>query len=809
MSLEFTPEDFYKNATAKQERVFCFHAIMTTSTGIWLGDNPLMFSLPLLLFQIALIFIFTRISHSILRRLSIPIVISQIIAGILMGPSCMGRIKYVERILFSPRSWEQLNTISLLSFMLFLFLIGLKTDLSMIPKAGKKAFAIAICTSLFPFAIVILTGFLLRSSIPLRFKQRFLIVNIASSWSMTSYTVVSCVLADLNLLTSKLGRLAMSATLITEFTNLFITAVIGSYLLGSKGDSALMGVTSMAAFLGFMAFLVFVARPLTILAIKRTTPEGGMLDEVCFVGVILLAFVCGFVSELIGYHATMGPFMLGLMLPGGAPLGVTMVEKLERLVVGLFLPVFLASAGLRLDLWTLGDRVGEWMVLFFYLMIGISAKFVGGLMPCLYCRMPMRDCLAIGLMMISKGIYEIDSACRWQDNRIVDRQLFTVLVLAIVLVGGGSAPLVKHIYRPEDRFVAYKRRAIQFLKSNSELRILACIHGQEHVNGMLTLLDSAHPTALSPVCLYALRLTPLAGRAATLLAPYARHRTPFDAAAASDTDHIFNAFIQAEQLYTGCSILPYVCISPYASMHEDICSLALDKKVFLIIVPFHKHLAIDGSVSAPIPAIQAVNSAVLRFAPCSVAVLVNHGLAAESSAFRAGGIPHAAVYFFGGPDDREALAFGLRMAEDSSVGLTVVRFRLPNATMEGTEERLDERMMEDVRIRKADGSRVVYREEVVKDGEGTVGVIREISGRFSLLLVGRGDGQETELTSGLSIWSEFAELGIIGDLLASTDFGGRVSTLVVQQQRRVAGNGQPESVRMGKAVKSEVDEEDD
>lgn len=231
-------------------------------------------------------------------------------------------------------------------------------------------------------------------------------------------------------------------------------------------------------------------------------------------------------------------------------------------------------------------------------------------------------------------------------------------------------------------------------------------------------------------------------------------------------------------------------------------------QVFLIIVPFHKHLAIDGSISAPIPAIQAVNSSVLRFAPCSVAVLVDHGLAAESSSFRAGGIPHAAVYFFGGPDDREALACGLRMAEDSSVRLTVVRFRLPDATAEGTEKRLDERMLEDVRMRKADGIRVVYRDEVVKDGEGTVGVIREISARFTLLLVGRGDGKETEVMSGLSLWSEFAELGIIGDLLSSTDFGGRVSTLVVQQQRRMAGNGQPESGRMGKVVKEEVDDED-
>lgn len=141
--------------------------------------------------------------------------------------------------------------------------------------------------------------------------------------------------------------------------------------------------------------------------------------------------------------------------------------------------------------------------------------------------------------------------------------------------------------------------------------------------------------------------------------------------------------------------------------------------------------------------------------------------------------------------------------------LTVVRFRLPNATVEGTEGRLDEIMLEDVRMRKADGIRVVYRDEVVNNGEGTVRVIKEISARFSLLLVGRGDGEETAVTLGLSSWRVFAELGIIGDLLASTDFGGRVSTLVVQQQRRMAGNGQPESGRMGKVVEEEVDEEVD
>ncbi|KAK8965173.1 Cation/H(+) antiporter 15 [Platanthera guangdongensis] len=391
-------------------------------------------------------------------------------------------------------------------------------------------------------------------------------------------------------------------------------------------------------------------------------------------------------------------------------------------------------------------------------------------------------------------------------------QLFTVVVLTIVAVGGGSAQLIKRVYRPEDRFVAYKRRAVQFLKRDGELRILACIHGEDHVNAVLTLLEIARPSTVAPISIHAIHLKPLAGRSASLLLPYTRHSTPYDAPSSSDTDHIFNAFFQAEQQHhsSGFSILPYVCISPYATMHEDICTLALDKKVFLIIVPFHKQLNIDGSFSSPIPAIQAVNSSVLRFSPCSVAVLVNHGLVKENiMTFHSGAHPSPAVYFFGGPDDREALALGLRMAEDPSVGLTVVRFRHPEASLDGTEERLDERMLEEVRMRGDGGSRVVYREEMVRDGEGIVGVIKEVSGRFSLLLVGRGDRKEMSLMCGLSTWSEYPELGIVGDMLASTDFGGRVSTLVVQQQRWVAGNGLPENMSMvGKHVVLLEEDED-
>ncbi|KAK8959363.1 Cation/H(+) antiporter 15 [Platanthera guangdongensis] len=808
-----TPQEFYANFTSEVKSIFCYDAVQTTSPGIWLVDNPLMFSFPLLLFQLTLIFLFTRITQSILSHLSIPIHISQIIGGIILGPSCLGRYRPFENIMYSPVSWEQLNVISFLAIFLFYFLAGLKTDLSMIPKAGKKAFAIAITGNILPSIFVVLTEYFCKSIIPTRLRERSVILVTMYVWSGTSYVVVSCALANLNLLTSKLGRLAMSASVINEFTNLFGRCALGSYVMATKSHSIAMGVTSTVAYLAFMVFLVFVARPLTILAIKRT-PEGRMLNNACFMGVLVLLMGCGFIGELIGSRTLAAPFFLGLILPGGAPLGVTMVERLERMAEGVFLPVFLALAGIRMDMASLKLVSMDLKVLLLFLIMVVVGKFFGAMLPCFYCKMPIRDCLAVGLMMTSKGIFDVAAACRLQDLKFLDMQLFTTVVLAVVIVGGGSAPLIKHIYRPEDRFVAYKRRAVQFLKRDSELRILTCIHGEEHVNAILTLLKIIPPPTVAPICLYPIHLKPLVGRTASLLHPYTCHRTPYDApsSSSSDTDRIFNAFFQAEQLPSvRCSILPYVCISPYATMHEDICSLALDKKVFLIIVPFHKQLDIDGSSTIPIPAIQTVNYSVLRFAPCSVAVLVNHSPVEENTAFRSATLPSPAVYFFGGPDDREALACGLRMAEDPAVGLTVVRFRHHEALLDGTEERLDEMMLEDVRMRRVGGSRVVYREEVVRDAEEIIEVIREVSGGFTLLLVGRGGGKEMPLMSGLSAWSEYPQLGIIGDLLASTDFGSRVSILVVQQQRWVAGNRLSENASISKHVvlREEDEDEDD
>lgn len=119
------------------------------------------------------------------------------------------------------------------------------------------------------------------------------------------------------------------------------------------------------------------------------------------------------------------------------------------------------------------------------------------------------------------------------------------------------------------------------------------------------------------------------------------------------------------------------------------------------------------------------------------------------------------VFFLGGADDREALAYGVRMGMNPRVEVVVVRIRLQRGWE--MEEKVDDEVVEEFRRK----GRVEYREEVVRDSAGTAKVIKEMSKEFGLVVVGRREGVVSALTEGLNIWSEHQELGALEDMLAS------------------------------------------
>ncbi|KAM0911410.1 hypothetical protein ACQ4PT_013488 [Festuca glaucescens] len=774
-------------ATVKPVAAACYDNNLVNSQGMFLGDQPLRFSLPLLLIQVSLILLLSAAAHHVLRRLGQSRFVTHMLVGVLLGPSVLGRNHELRGALFSERGTYILESVSLVALILFLFSMGVKTDMSLLRRPSGRAVAVGLAGSVVPLAITLPVFHVLQPTLPADLRGSSLITELAVRLSLSSFPVIADALAELDLLNSELGRIALTASLITDVTSWFLRACFAATFLITEAKSPVFTAKILASFVAFVLFVAFVARPAGRYIAYKRTPAGDLLSEGSFVVVVIAALLSALVTDVIGFKYMIGPMMLGLALPGGMPIGATMTERLDSFFIALFLPVYMALAGYRTDFSELGAHEEKWCALELFVALCVAGKMVGCIAAGLFFAMPIGEATALALMLNIRGIVEVAAINNWGDTMKATAEHYSTLTLSMVLITAVATPLIKLLYDPTGRFARAKRRTMEGARPNAELRVMACLYTEDHAAPLIDLLEASGANRDFPVSLIVLHLTELVGRAASVLKP---HKKSSSSTSNSPSDRIVNAFRHFEQQASpgAVTVSPYVAQSPYSSMHHDVCSLAHSRKANLILLPFHK--SSDGARSTANNAVRAANRAVLQYAPCSVAILVDHGLAAGSACATASNrnlLQRVALYFLGGPDDREALAYAARMPESGGTAVTVVRFKLRNwVGMGGRDEVRDEEVLQEFWHRYRDDERVVYVEKTVEDGEGTASVVRSMSDKFDLLIVGRrGEDRDLEgsaLTSGLSEWSECPELGVLGDMLASAEFASKVSILVIQQQ---------------------------
>ncbi|CAM8894675.1 unnamed protein product [Rhodiola kirilowii] len=778
--------------------IVCYAPTMITTNGIWQGDNPLDYSLPLFILQLMMVVVLTRLLVFVLKPLKQPRVISEIIAGVILGPSVLGRNENFAATVFPLRSVMVLETMANIGLLYFLFLVGVEMDIGVIRRSGRRALAIAVGGMILPFMIGIAFSFIMHKHDDVKNHGTY-ILFLSVALSVTAFPVLARILAELKLLNTELGRIAMSSALVNDICAWVLLAIAIALSEDSASLASLYVILSSTV---FVLFCIFVVRP-GIKWLIRRTPEGESLSEFYICLILTGVMISGFITDAIGTHSVFGAFIFGLIIPNG-PLGAVLIEKLEDFVSGLLLPLFFAISGLRTNIDAIkGGKT--WGILFLIIALSCLGKIAGTVLVALFHRIPYREGITLGLLMNTKGLVEMIILNVGRDQKVLDDQTFAMMVITAVVMTGIIGPVISAIYKPARRYAPYKIRTIMESKTDAELRLLVCIHTPRNVPTIINLLEALNATKRSPICVYVLHLVELTGRASAMLIVHNTRKSGRPAAnrTQAQSDHIINAFENYEQHAGNVSVQPLTAISPYATMHVDICNLAEDKRAAFIIIPFHKQQTVDGAMEATNPAFRMVNQNVLANAPCSVGILVDRGLAG-STRLAANQIAHqVAVLFFGGPDDREALSYAWRMAEHPGTTLTVVRF-LPgeealeeSATTPGRsssdprmltvetdsdhEKLVDDEVLQNFRTKTGGNGSIVYSERIVNNGEETVSAIRAMENAHDMFIVGRGQGMISPLTAGLTDWSECPELGAIGDLLASSDAAATVSVLVVQQ----------------------------
>ncbi|BFG31859.1 hypothetical protein CerSpe_181330 [Prunus speciosa] len=776
----------------------CPAPMKATSNGVFQGDNPLDFALPLAILQICLVVALTRILAYLLRPLRQPRVIAEIVGGILLGPSALGHSKNYLDTIFPQRSLTVLDTLANLGLLFFLFLVGLELDPKSIRRTGKKALCIAAAGITLPFVLGIGTSFALRATISKGVDGPPFLVFMGVALSITAFPVLARILAELKLLTTDVGRMAMSAAAVNDVAAWVLLALAIS--LSGTGRSPLVSLWVFLCGCGFVLGCVFFVRPIFKWMAQRC-PEGEPVEELYVCATLVAVLAAGFVTDTIGIHALFGAFVLGILVPKEGPFAGALVEKVEDLVSGLFLPLYFVSSGLKTDVATIRGAQ-SWGLLVLVISTACFGKIIGTIGVSLLCRMPFQEALALGFLMNTKGLVELIVLNIGKDRKVLNDQTFAIMVLMAIFTTFITTPIVMAVYKPAKRKSNsnYKYRTIERKDPSTQLRILTCFHGTRNLPTMINLIEASRGTEKRErLCVYAMHLMELNERSSAIVMVHKARRNglPFWNKG-SDNNQVVVAFETFEQL-SRVAIRPMTAISSISSMHEDICASAERERAAMIIIPFHKHQRLDGALETTRTEYRGVNRRVLENAPCSVGIMVDRGLGGTTHISASNVSSTMVVLFFGGSDDREALAYGIRMAEHPGNNLTIVHF-LASPELEKEIVRVDindgsnasagpgnEKLIAELKQKISNDGSIKYEERTVRNAAETTDLIREFN-RCNLFLVGRRpEGQvAAALNVNLKVKSDCPELGPVGSLLTSPDFTTAASVLVVQQYHGLA-----------------------
>ncbi|KDP35609.1 hypothetical protein JCGZ_09047 [Jatropha curcas] len=795
-------------------------SVKTSSNGAWQGDNPLHFAFPLLIVQTTLILVVSRFCAFLLKPLRQPKVIAEMIGGIILGPSALGRITNYKNLIFPNWSIPILDSVASIGLLFFIFLVGLELDLSSLRRSSKRAFGIAFAGISLPFVSGIGIAFILRKAVKgqdqVDYVPFFLFMGV--SLSITAFPLLARILAEVKLLTTNIGQIAMAAAAFNDVAA-WILLALAVAMAADKNKSPLISIWVLLSALAFVIFMLIVIRPAMAWVARRCSPEHDVVDEAYICLTLGGVMVSGFITDVIGIHSIFGAFIFGLTIPKGGEFAERLLERIEDFISGLLLPLYFASSGLKTDVATIRGGRG-WGLLALVITTACAGKIIGTFVVAMMFMIPVRESLTLGVLMNTKGMVELIVLRIGKEKKVLGDEVFAILVLMAFFTTFITTPAVMAIYKPARRSNATSTpttcRKLGDLSSTNnfkdELRILACLHGPGNVPSLISLIESIRSTKKSQLKLFIMHLVQLTERSSSIIMVQRMRKNglPFINRLRRGVwhDRVAGAF-QAYSELGRVSVRPSTTISPLSTMHQDICHVAETKRVTLIILPFHKQWKAGDDGVEVIENVghewRGVNQKVLKKSPCSAAIFVDRGFGNGPQTPEPNGVVahKICVIFFGGGDDREALELGGRMAAHPGIKVSVVRFlekeavqskatlSLPSspwyhsysfstATINPEKQKeMDDSALAEFR-RKWDGT-IEY---IEKAANNIVQEVLEIgrSKDYDLIVVGKGRIPSTMVAElAHHHQPEHAELGPTGDMLASSRHGVLSSVLVIQQ----------------------------
>ncbi|KAJ8087154.1 K(+)/H(+) antiporter [Marasmius tenuissimus] len=428
--------------------------------GILSGDNPARYNesdpIRLWVIQLVIIICFTQILALGLGRIRQPRVIAEVIAGILLGPSVMGRIPNFQNTIFPKPSMPLLSLTANIGLVLFLFLVGMEIDTRVLKRNLRASACISAAGLIVPLGLGAALGVgVYREFVLPSVNFGYFILFIAIAIGITAFPVLCRILTETKLLDTTVGVVTLSAGIGNDVVGWILLALTVSLVNAASGLTALYVLITCV---GFTAFLLWPVRWAYVwLARKTGSLEHGAPTTLMMTVTLLLVYIAAFFTDVIGVHAIFGGFLVGLIIPKENGYTISIVEKIEDLVSILLLPLYFTLSGLRTNLGLLDNGV-TWGYIILICLVAFTSKFFSCALTAQAFGFNWREAGAIGSLMSCKGLVELIVLNIGFQAGILDGRTFSMFVVHAIVLTFITTPLTLWFYPERVRHYGLRRR---------------------------------------------------------------------------------------------------------------------------------------------------------------------------------------------------------------------------------------------------------------------------------------------------------------------------------------------------------------
>ena len=392
-----------------------------------------------LLVGLAVIILAASLLGMLARRLGQPAVIGEVVAGVLLGPTLFHGS--IANTLLPTGIRPFLTALASIGVAVFMFLVGLELDKSLVRGAGTVAASVSLTSILLPCGLGIGLGTYLLHSHPNKHHLGF-VLFIGVAMSITAFPVLARILYDRDLQHTPLGVTALASAAIDDVLAWSLLAVVVTIIEADTNQWRIFLFVPylLVMFLGVRRALVPVLEDRRAKAGKFTTD----LLAIVLVGLLL----SGAATEWMGLHFIFGAFLFGVVMPRpeGGVLRGELQERIGQLNNVLLLPVFFIVAGLKVDLSHLS--ASDLATLGLILAAAIGGKFGGAYVAARLNGLGNNMAVSLASLMNTRGLTELIILGVGLQLKVLDTNLYSLMVVMAVITTAMAGPMLTLFYRP-------------------------------------------------------------------------------------------------------------------------------------------------------------------------------------------------------------------------------------------------------------------------------------------------------------------------------------------------------------------------